>query len=199
MLPLSESDQRLLLRLARRTLEKELGKFSPDEPEELPSSLSVPSGAFVSLHQGSALRGCVGRVEPVTPLSETVAECAVAAALRDPRFPPVGPSELNGLRIQISVLSPPFDVTPETIEVGRHGLFISKGFHRGVLLPQVAVEWHWDRQRFLEETCRKASLPKDAWHQGASIQAFTTQILEEDDTLIPVESHHPPSFRAPRE
>jgi uncharacterized protein (TIGR00296 family) len=91
----------------------------------------------------------------------------------------VAPVELPSLRIEISILSPLRDVAPQEVEVGRHGLLISRGAQRGLLLPQVAVEWDWDREQFLEETCLKAGLPGDAWKHGARIQAFTAQILKE--------------------
>ena len=87
------------------------------------------------------------------------------------------------MRLEISILSPLLDVVPQQVEVGRHGLLISRGALRGLLLPQVAVEWNWDREQFLEETCLKAGLPPDAWQHGARIQAFTAQILKEPSTL----------------
>ena len=103
----------------------------------------------------------------------------MAAALSDPRFEPVAPAELSSLNVEVSVLSPLFDISPDQVELGRHGLLISKGDRRGVLLPQVPVDLNWDRSRFLEETCRKAGLPSNAWQHGARIQAFTTQIFAE--------------------
>jgi AmmeMemoRadiSam system protein A len=124
-------------------------------------------------------------VEAVKPLYATVRECAVAAALHDPRFHPVAPQEVPELSLEISVLSPLAEITPEEIEVGRHGLLISRGAQRGLLLPQVAVEWHWNREQFLEETCLKAELPADAWRHGATLQAFTAQAFEEPDPAPP--------------
>jgi AmmeMemoRadiSam system protein A len=119
-------------------------------------------------------------VEPHKPLFQTVRECAAAAALHDPRFDPVAPEELGQLRIEVSVLSPLADTPPDEVEVGRHGLLISMGPLRGLLLPQVPVEWHWDRERFLEETSLKAGLSPDAWKHGARIQTFTAQIFREN-------------------
>jgi AmmeMemoRadiSam system protein A len=133
----------------------------------------------VTLRKGKRLRGCIGYVEALKPLYSTVRECAVAAALQDPRFDPLSPEELPGLRIEISVLSPLEDIQPEQVAVGRHGLLISQGLRRGLLLPQVPLEWNWDREHFLEETCMKAGLPPDAWREGARIQAFTAQVFEE--------------------
>jgi AmmeMemoRadiSam system protein A len=151
MLPLNDADQQRLLHLARQALEESVRDYELKEAEE-------PEGA-----------------EARKPLYQTVRECALSAALRDPRFDPVNPEELPHLRLEISVLSPLFDISPDQIEVGRHGLLVSRGSQRGVLLPQVAVEWKWDREQFLEETCMKAGLPPDAWRHGARVQAFTAQ------------------------
>src|SRR5438876_2390450 len=140
-------------------------------------ALSGPRGAFLTLHKGMRLRGCVGYIEPIRPLYKTVEDCAIAAALRDPRFGPVQADELVELRLEISVLSTLMDVRPEQIEVGQHGLLISEGSWRGLLLPQVAVEWKWNREQFLEAACRKAGLNSEAWRHGARLQAFTAQIF----------------------
>ncbi len=147
----------------------------------MPSSVARPGGAFVTLHKGGALRGCVGRVEAPSPLYQTVYECALSAALSDPRFDPVLPEEVPHLQIEISALSPLADIRPDDIEVGVHGLLITQGSQHGLLLPQVATEWRWDRMRFLEQTCLKANLTKDAWLRGARIQAFTAQVFAEGE------------------
>jgi len=179
MSPLSDEDGQTLLRVARRALEEAVSWHRLPESERFSAELSDKAGAFVTLRKHASLRGCIGQVEPREPLARAVAECAVAAALHDPRFPPVTPSEIPELSIEVSVLSPLVDIRPEEIEVGRHGLLISSGLQRGLLLPQVAVEWNWDRERFLQETCRKAGLPGDAWRRGAHLQAFTTQVFAE--------------------
>ncbi len=179
MFPLTEADQQSLLRWAREALEESVRDHRLSEIPVPAGTLGQPCGAFVTLHKGEHLRGCIGYVEALKPLCLTVRECAMAAALQDPRFDPVTPRELPFLRLEISVLSPPEDIRPEEVEVGRHGLLISRGRQRGLLLPQVAVEWNWDRERFLEETCVKAGLPPDDWKHGAHLQAFTAQILEE--------------------
>lgn len=179
MSPLTESDQQQLLRLARRALESAVRNGGVPEGEACPPALTEKCGAFVTIHKAGRLRGCIGYIEALKPLHQTVAECAVAAALRDPRFDPVEPKELPLLHLEISVLSPFEEISPEAIEVGRHGLMISQGWQRGLLLPQVATEWDWDRKRFLEETCLKAGLPTDAWQRGAKIQAFTAQVFGE--------------------
>jgi AmmeMemoRadiSam system protein A len=179
MLPLSEADQQFLLRLARQALEESVRHYKLP-PVEVPSGpLHEKCGAFVTLHKAGRLRGCIGYIESLKPLYQTVCECALAAALHDPRFDPVAPEELPSLHLEISVLSPLEDISPEQVEVGRHGLLVSRGPQRGVLLPQVAVEWKWDGRQFLEETCLKAGLPPDAWRHGARIQAFTAQVFAE--------------------
>ena len=179
MLPLNEAERQRLLELARQALEASVRHNDLPAAEEPEGALREPCGAFVTLRKSRQLRGCIGVVEALKPLYQTVQECALAAALHDPRFQPVEPDELPELRIEVSVLSPLVEVTPDQIEVGRHGLLVSLGERRGVLLPQVAVEWKWDGRRFLEETCLKAGLPKSAWQGGAKIQAFTTQAFGE--------------------
>jgi len=181
MSPLTEAEQRLLLRLARQVVEATVHgeRLTPAEIPEGP--LGEPRGAFVTLRLSGELRGCIGHIDPLKSLYETVCECAMAAALADPRFEPVAAEELPYLSLELSVLSPLADISPGQIEIGRHGLLVSRGDRRGVLLPQVPVELIWDRERFLEETCRKAGLPADAWQHGARIQAFTTQSFAEGD------------------
>lgn len=182
MPPLSDTDEAHLLRLARQALEecalhRRLSRV--EEPQE--ESLRARCGVFVTLRKAGHLRGCIGHIETSAPLYQAVRECAVAAASRDPRFEAVIPQELPDVHIEISVLSALTDVRPEQVEVGRHGLLISRGFHRGLLLPQVATQWHWDREQFLEETSVKAGLPPDAWRQDARIQAFTAQVFGEPE------------------
>lgn len=189
MSPLTESQQRLLLRLAREALVEGVRTGRLPQIEKPADAPDEKCGAFVTLHKQGHLRGCVGYIESARPLYQTVRECALAAALHDTRFDPVEPEELSRLHLEISVLSPLADVAPEEIEIGRHGLLVSRGFQRGLLLPQVAVEWKWDRERFLRETCRKAGLPEDDWRRGARLQAFTAQIFAESATLAS-STHH---------
>jgi len=118
----------------------------------------------------------------VAPLFKVVQECAVAAATEDPRFPPVSPKELSFLRIEISVLTPLFPILPDEVEVGRHGLMVEQGRMRGLLLPQVPVEWGWDRETFLDQACVKAGLPPSAWRHGATLRAFTAEVFGEEKT-----------------
>jgi len=180
MPPLNDRDKAQLLRLARHAVEQcTLGRRPPAVEEPGEESLGAGCGAFVTLRKAGLLRGCIGHIEASTSLCQTVRECAAAAASRDPRFEPVTPLELADLHIEISVLSALTDIRPEEVEVGRHGLLISCDLHRGLLLPQVATQWRWDREQFLEQTCIKAGLPSDAWRQGARIQAFTAEVFGE--------------------
>ncbi len=178
---LSSNDRQTLLDIARRAisaavLENQILNFLPSSP-----GLAAPAGAFVTLHLDRRLRGCVGHVESPDPLSETVARSAISAALHDPRFPPVEAAEVPGLEIEISVLSHPEPIAPESIVIGRHGLIVSQGARRGLLLPQVAVERGWSSERFLEETCSKAGLPRGAWREPSSlILAFEAEVFSEE-------------------
>jgi AmmeMemoRadiSam system protein A len=126
------------------------------------------------------LRGCIGVIEGREPLGESIARCAASAALEDPRFSPVQPEEIQDLDIEVSLLSPLERIQPENIEIGKHGLLVEQGFHRGLLLPQVAVEHHLGHERFLQETCHKAGLTADAWKSpGTRMYAFTCEIFAE--------------------
>ena len=183
MLQLTDEQKERLLELARTALEEAVRSGKVPEAAESAEALQTRCGAFVTLTRGGRLRGCIGHIEAVRPLHATVRECARAAALDDPRFDPVTPAELSSMRIEISILSPLVDIAPDEVEVGRHGLLISRGGRRGLLLPQVAEEWNWNREQFLQETCIKAGLPADAWRQGARIQAFTAQIVKEPASL----------------
>jgi AmmeMemoRadiSam system protein A len=175
----SEHDRRLLLTLAREALAAHVGVAPAHVPG--PSSvLDQPGGAFVTLHNHGELRGCIGHIEASEPLGTVVPRCAVAAGTTDPRFPPITPTELEQLEIEISLLGPLEPITgPEDIEIGRHGLVVEKGWQRGLLLPQVATEWNWDAEAFLSQTCHKAGLPKDAWKHGAKIWRFDAEVFGE--------------------
>lgn len=181
----SPQERSLLLRLAHQSILSALqGGFidlepPPDLDPELAAHLAEHRGAFTTLYAHGQLRGCVGYVLPSHSLYRTVAETARAAALEDTRFAPVTLEEAWALRIELSILSTPQPISPELIEVGRHGLLVSLGFRRGLLLPQVATEHHWDRTTFLEQTCRKAGLPLDAWKAGALVEAFTAEVFGE--------------------
>jgi len=182
MSPLPSEDRRALLELARRAIVETVQARPLTEVSPVSLALRERAGAFVSLHLRGRLRGCIGQVEPVEALAEAVARCAVAAAAEDPRFEPVSPGELADLEIEISILSPLTPIQPEKIEVGKHGLLVTRDRMRGLLLPQVATQYHWPRERFLEEACRKAGLERDAWKDPASrIEAFTAEVFSEAD------------------
>lgn len=170
----------ILLRLAHESIESafENREISLDPPSP---HLAVARGAFTTIYLRGELRGCVGYVFPVTSVYRTVAETARAAAFEDTRFWPVTRAEAGGLGISISILSLLEAIRPEHVEVGRHGLLISQHGYRGLLLPQVPVEHHWTREAFLEQTCRKAGLPLDAWQKGATLEAFTAEVFSDFD------------------
>ena len=144
--------------------------------------LARPGGAFVSIHNHGELRGCIGHIEADEPLGRVVLRCAVAACSTDPRFPGVTASELPELQIEVSLLGPLEPIAgAEDIEIGRHGLMVEHGWNRGLLLPQVAVEWCWDSETFLTHTCHKAGLPRDAWKKGARIWRFEAEVFGEGE------------------
>lgn len=175
----SARERALLLNLAHRAIESTLEERSLDLTP--PSDhLAEARGAFTTLHLGGNLRGCIGYVLAKDPLYQAVAETARAAAFDDPRFPPVTPDEAPYLKVDISVLSPLRTIRPEEIVVGQHGLVVTHGARRGLLLPQVPLEWDWDRETFLSQTCLKAGLPSDCWKRGAGLQAFTAEVFGED-------------------
>jgi AmmeMemoRadiSam system protein A len=170
-----------LLKMARKSIEIYLEKGKVWEPQVSDPELREPGAAFVTLTKDGELRGCIGHTEPILPLYRTIIQCAIAAATSDPRFPPLKPAELRQVKIEISVLSPLRGLQDASeIQVGRDGILIEKGGRKGLLLPQVATEFHWDRRTFLEETCRKAGLPRDAWKEGAKVFIFSAEIFHEE-------------------
>jgi len=185
---LGADDQRRLLELARRCLEARVRR-QPQPSIEYHGALDVCRGAFVSIHGNDDLRGCLGRLETDRAVADVVAHLATVVADSDPRFPPVTPEELPTLVIEISVLTPEREVADvKEIEVGRHGVIVEQGSRRGLLLPQVATEYGWDRETFLDYTCVKARLPRDAWRQGARVFRFEAQVFHENAHDITHES-----------
>lgn len=179
--PLTTHDQTRLLAIARKAIETCVLTGKPTiEPTDQPA-LNAKLGCFVSIKQNGHLRGCIGKFQPQSPLYQDVAEMACAAATQDPRFYPMDKDDLNNFQIEISILSPLEKINdPETIQVGVHGIYLEKDTHRGVLLPQVAIEHKWDRTMFLNQTCIKAGLPIDAWEsEGTDIYIFSAQIFAE--------------------
>jgi AmmeMemoRadiSam system protein A len=180
----SIGERRALLALARQAILEAVlqGTILGPDPGALNGALSEPGAAFVTLYVRGHLRGCVGQIERDASLAETVAQSAISAALQDPRFAPLSRDEAGNFEIEISVLSPLQPVSPQQIEIGRHGLLIRHGGSRGLLLPQVAVQRRWPPQRFLQETCRKAGLAPNSWQQpGAELFVFTTEVFSEAD------------------
>jgi AmmeMemoRadiSam system protein A len=184
---LTDDEKRELCRIARATLREytRTERIPPGKPHR--ESLVRNAGVFVSLHRGEELRGCIGTQEESTPLYKTIQNMAVAAASRDPRFPPVSGDELDDLTIEISVLGDRRQVHgPDDIEIGRDGLFIRAAGRQGLLLPQVATDAGWDAATFFEHVCKKAGLPGDAWQDsGAFIEAFSAQVFSEATHPMP--------------
>jgi hypothetical protein len=177
---LPDEARRRLLALARRALEQRLaGGVGVAADEDPPCDQK--RGVFVTLSDGGDLRGCIGYPLPIRSLGQAVVDCAIAAAVDDPRFPPVTRAELDRLRIEISVLTVPVDCRPEDVVVGRDGLIVRHGGASGLLLPQVASEHGWDRDTFLEHICRKAGIAAAAWRHGARLQRFQAEVFGETD------------------
>jgi AmmeMemoRadiSam system protein A len=178
LIALAEPERRELLRLARSSIEAALGVGGAPELRLDSQALREGCGAFVSIYVGDRLRGCVGTTAPSDPLYATVTHVAASAALRDPRFPRLTPEETPTMRIEISRLSVLVAALPEYVDVSRHGLCIARGEARGLLLPQVARRYDWDRIRLLEETCLKAGLPADAWRDAeARLFVFEAEVF----------------------
>ena len=172
-------EQQVLLQLARRALEARVRREMVPDPDA-EGVLGVPCGAFVSIHRGEALRGCLGRLECDMRLAHVIVHLASVVADSDPRFEPVAAHELDELEIEISVLTPEREIESiADVEIGRHGVIVEQGYRRGLLLPQVAAEHGWSVEQFLEHTCLKAGLPRDAWRRGARIYLFEAQVFNE--------------------
>jgi AmmeMemoRadiSam system protein A len=179
---LDTHEKKELLRIARATLREHFatGMIPPGAPHR--AVLVAPAGAFVTLHHGKELRGCIGTFAETTPLFRAIQEMAISAATRDPRFEPLAQEELGDIDIEVSVLSglTKLEAPPEGIQVGLHGLHVTKGFLRGVLLPQVAVENSWTPEEFLNQTCKKAGLADIAWKDPkAVVEVFSAQVFAE--------------------
>jgi AmmeMemoRadiSam system protein A len=161
---LTTKEKNALLEIAQNAIAAKINNKKMPELKMDSENLKSKSGAFVTLKKHGNLRGCIGYIKAFKPLGETVQEMALAAAFHDPRFPSLKPEEVKDLTFEISVLSPLKRIKDiNEIEVGKHGLYIVRGFNSGLLLPQVAIEYKWDRETFLQETCHKAGLPARAW------------------------------------
>jgi len=177
---LNESQKWALLRIARDSVVCHLA----GDRLVVGTTVALPevSGVFVTIKRAGALRGCLGVLEMRGTLAEEVARCARDSATSDPRFPPMAAAELPDTSLEISILGPMEPIDPRlesSIEIGRHGLVVERDSHRGLLLPQVAVEWGWTREQFVGQTCRKAGLPRDAWQHGARVFRFDAEVFGE--------------------
>jgi AmmeMemoRadiSam system protein A len=195
MKDLSFESKKILLFIARKTIENLLydtkntddisNNFKNNLEENIYNEISVKCGAFVTLHKFGDLRGCIGTFRNDKKLYEVVSDMAIQAAFYDPRFQPVTKDELDKIEIEISVLTPMVPVyNLDDIVVGRDGLYVKKGFYSGVLLPQVATEYNWDKYQFLSHTCIKAGLPDDIWkREKIDIYRFSAIVFSEKDVL----------------
>ena len=180
--PLSAEDRQTLLHIARLALEQRLGAGKLQSYDADSEALYEQRAVFVTLRsrETGELRGCRGEIQARSPLIDAVARITVASATDDSRFLPVTLEELPDIHIEISALTPMQPIEPEEVEVGRHGLWIVQGLYSGLLLPQVAVRFGWDREQYLKGTCTKAGLPKDAWmSEGSELFSFETEVWDE--------------------
>ena len=194
---LSLEEGTLLVKLARKTIENYVrdGKVPPRP--RVSEKLRKPRGVFVTLTRKGELRGCIGYPFPTKPLVDAVMDAAVSSAVRDPRFPPVRVRELSEIIVEVSVLTEPEVIQakrpseyPKHIEIGKHGLIVEWSGYGGLLLPQVPVEWRWDAEEFLSQTCVKAGLPPDCWlERDVTIKRFSAQIFKEKEPGGEVEEH----------
>jgi AmmeMemoRadiSam system protein A len=180
---LDDAARKSLLLKARRAIATAIGATPAADPIPGPESL-IPedflAGAFVTLRMKGRLRGCIGYPEPERPLVEVVERCAVSAAISDPRFPPLSAAEWKDVDLELSVLGPIEPVQDiRDVIIGRDGLIAEFGRRRGLLLPQVAIEWKWDAVEFASQTCIKAGLPPDAWKKGAKLFKFEAEVFSE--------------------
>lgn len=195
-------DGKALISYARNNIEHYLKTNQPlPVPQEIKTKYHEKAGAFVTLNRypkkGNPLRGCIGYILPVYPLWETISKVSLSAAFDDPRFPSVKPSEMDNIVVEVSILTIPEEIKAEKpedyltqIKIGRDGLIVTRGWQRGLLLPQVPVEFerNWDVETFLEHTCMKAGLPPHAWKDvdKTKVERFTAIIFEEEYPRGPV-------------
>lgn len=178
---LNKNEKQFLLQLARKSIYSYLKNEKRAIEDYYSKNLETPSGAFVTLHLKGALRGCIGYVKPHKPLQDAIVDLAISAAFSDPRFPALSEQEYPDVELEISVLTPLEQIFGlAEIDIGRDGLLIKNGFNEGLLLPQVATEYNWDAQTFMEQTCHKAGLASDAWQQDETdIFSFSAIIFDE--------------------
>jgi uncharacterized protein (TIGR00296 family) len=182
-----------LVRLARETVEEYLKtRKTPEAPKNTPENLMQPCGVFVTINSvrkgKKELRGCIGYPYPTEPLTQAIIQSAISAATQDPRFYPLSIDELDEVVFEVSVLTPPTIVEarnpkeyPTKVKIGEDGLITERGMYKGLLLPQVPVEWKWDQEEFLCQCCIKAGLPPDSWLlKGTKLYKFQAIIFEEE-------------------
>lgn len=177
---MNENQKKILLKIARDSIKEYLKNKKFFKPKVEDPELKEKRGVFVTLKNKGELRGCIGYPLPYKPLYSAVAELAIESATSDPRFPPVQLDELDSIEIEISVLTLPKPVSSyKEIEIGKHGIIVSKGPFRGLLLPQVPVEYGWDLDEYLSHGCMKAGLPSDEWKKGVEIEVFEAEVFSE--------------------
>ena len=184
---LSTEEGEKAVRLARKAIETYLSSGRTIE-DRYDGVFAEQRGVFTTLNKHGALRGCIGFPYPIKRLDEAIIESAIAAAVEDPRFPPVKLEEMKEIEVEVTILTPPekIDVEPvkrpEQVEIGRHGLIVKRGYRSGLLLPQVAVEYGFDAEEFLTQTCLKAGLPPDSWLlKDCEVYRFEGQIFKEEE------------------
>ncbi len=196
MIDYSLEEGEFLVKLARKTIEEYLksGKKPKIDEKSVPEKLKKKAGAFVTLDKvgeslrEKELRGCIGYIEPIMPLYKTVMEAAISAATQDPRFEPVKLEEMDNIIVEVTILTPPELIKvkspreyPKHIEIGKHGLIVEYGIYRGLLLPQVPVEYGWSKEEFLSHTCMKAGLLPDCWlSENVKIYRFSGIVFSEE-------------------
>ncbi len=179
---LTEEQGRRLVQIARENITYYLTHHEMLSLEDIPLEFKEKMGVFVTLKKHGNLRGCIGYPEPVYPLITALLDSSISAALNDPRFPPVTSKEMKDIEMEVTVLTNPEEIVPdpENVKVGEDGLMVESGMYSGLLLPQVAVEWGWDAEEFLCQTCTKAGLPPDCWLDGETkVYTFQGQIFTE--------------------
>lgn len=179
---ITEEQGRILLSIARENITHYLTHHEMLSAKDIPPEFEEKRGVFVTLKKNGALRGCIGYPEPVFPLISALLDSSVSAAVRDPRFPPVKLAEMDDITVEVTVLTKPEKIAPDpkNVTIGEDGLIVERGIFKGILLPQIPVEWEWDAETFLCQTCMKAGLPPDCWlDKETVVYAFQGQIFSE--------------------
>ncbi len=179
---LTEEDGQLLIDIAKKNILHYLNTHEMFSVKDVPPVFQEKRGVFVTLKKDGSLRGCIGYPEPVYPLLDALLDSSISAAVRDPRFPPVTAPEMDDITVEVTVLTTPEEIVPdpENVNIGEDGLIAEKGIFKGILLPQVPVEWEWDAEEFLCQVCIKAGLPPDCWlDKKTTVYKFQGQIFSE--------------------